>query len=312
MNIYRRQTVMPVPASELFAWHARALAFERLNPPFAPVVVQERTGGLAVGARTVVKMRLGPFSRRWVSEHTAYEEGRSFTDQQKQGPFKSWEHAHRFVPDGEHSSVLDDEVHYELPVPLGRGFVDQEIDRGFCYRHALLKADLGRHAKFASRRRWTVAITGASGLLGTALTAYLTTAGHTVRRVRRGANGEPERDALEGADAVVHLAGASIAQRWSKSHRAELVSSRVEYTRALVEQLKRIEKKPKVLISGSAIPACTRDRGDEMLDAALDRLPRAVIAALRFSRRCVPIGNPPVLRPPSSEFASCCCAPESS
>jgi len=55
MKTFERRTVMPVSADELCAWHGRPGAFERLNPPFAPVEVEERSGGLEVGARFVAK-----------------------------------------------------------------------------------------------------------------------------------------------------------------------------------------------------------------------------------------------------------------
>jgi uncharacterized protein (TIGR01777 family) len=125
--------------------------------------------------------------------------------------------------------------------------------------------DLERHARFKAAPRATVAITGASGLIGTALGAYLTTAGHTVRPVRRGSNGEPDHAALEGADAVVHLAGANVGQRWTKARQEGFVSSRVAYTNALVKSLERCARRPRVLISGSAI-GIYGDRGDELLD----------------------------------------------
>ena len=62
---YLARSPMPVSAAELFAWHTRPGAFERLNPPFDPVKVLERRGGVDPGARTVVRYRLGPFHGRW-------------------------------------------------------------------------------------------------------------------------------------------------------------------------------------------------------------------------------------------------------
>ncbi len=61
---YVARSPMPVPARALFDWHARPGAFERLNPPFDPVEVLERSGGLAPGARTVLRVHLGPVPRR--------------------------------------------------------------------------------------------------------------------------------------------------------------------------------------------------------------------------------------------------------
>src|SRR3990167_1504442 len=97
MPVFERRSLMPVSADELCAWHAQPGAFERLNPPFQPVEVEERTGGLEVGARTVIR-GVGPLGSRWVAEHTAYEPGRMFRDEQVSGPFAKWVHTHRFEP----------------------------------------------------------------------------------------------------------------------------------------------------------------------------------------------------------------------
>src|SRR4051812_11886945 len=89
---------MPVSAAELFAWHERPGAFQRLNPPFNPVKVLERSSGLQVGARTAVEVRLGPLPVWWLAEHTAYQPPEMFRDEQREGPFASWVHTHRMLP----------------------------------------------------------------------------------------------------------------------------------------------------------------------------------------------------------------------
>ncbi len=126
--------------------------------------------------------------------------------------------------------------------------------------------DLQRHARYSGLPRLKVAITGATGLIGTALSAFLTTGGHEVRMMRRGRSGaEIDAAALDGADAVVHLAGAGVADgRWSKNRKEELVRSRVDFTRALVQTLQAMPRPPRVLVSGSAI-GIYGDRGDEEL-----------------------------------------------
>jgi uncharacterized protein (TIGR01777 family) len=119
-----------------------------------------------------------------------------------------------------------------------------------------------------------VAVTGSSGLVGGALLPFLTSGGHeVVRLVRRApeasdeARWDPEAGAfdpaaLAGVDAVIHLAGENLAEgRWTAARRAVLRSSRVASTRLLAETLARLRKKPKVLVSASAV-GYYGDRGD--------------------------------------------------
>jgi uncharacterized protein len=265
--MFERRTLMPVSAEELFAWHERPGAFERLNPPYDPATIEERTGGLEVGARTVI--RVGPIGSRWVAEHTGYEPGRMFRDEQKSGPFKKWVHTHTFEPKGESASELVDQIDYELPLGglgsfFGGGFASNTLERMFAYRHALTRNDLARHGQYAKKERLTVAVTGASGLVGSALIPFLTTGGHTVRAVKRKGT-EFDAKALEGADVVVNLAGAGVAdERWTDERKRLLVDSRIDYTRRLQAALEKSGTRPRVWIQSSAI-GIYGDRGDEQL-----------------------------------------------
>lgn len=121
-----------------------------------------------------------------------------------------------------------------------------------------------------------VAITGASGLIGSALSDTLRAAGHTVRAVSRSAGGpgtvvwDPaagtiDADGLAGVDAVVHLAGEGIAdKRWSDAQKQRIRASRVDGTTLIARLVAELDPKPSVLLSGSAI-GYYGDRGDEVL-----------------------------------------------
>jgi uncharacterized protein len=111
-----------------------------------------------------------------------------------------------------------------------------------------------------------VAITGASGLIGTALVDHLRAEGHEVfRLVRRTAQasdeiswnpvaGTVDLTALQGVDGVVHLAGAGVGDhRWSDDYKREILESRVQGTNTIVHALTQLDPKPRVLVSGSAI-----------------------------------------------------------
>jgi uncharacterized protein (TIGR01777 family) len=265
---YVARSPMPAPARELFDWHARPGAFERLNPPFEPVEILERSGGVAPGARTVLRILLGPVPTRWVGVHTALDDGRSFTDRQESGPFALWEHTHRMLPDGNARSVLEDDIRYELPL-LGRvaaGRVRERIESVFAYRHALTAADLARHAELPGPAL-RVGITGSHGLIGTALSHFLTTGGHVVVRLGRGENAGD----VDGLDAVVNLAGAGVGDgRWTAARKREIRDSRVRTTEAVVAGILRARRRPTVLINASAM-GYYGDRGETPVDESSSR-----------------------------------------
>jgi hypothetical protein len=298
---YSRSLRVPVPADALFAWHERPGAFERLAPPWQRVRVVRSDGRITDGARVEIEAPLAPaplsaldplvalaVPARWVVEHRDYVAGRQFRDVQLEGPFAHWTHLHRVDPDGPEASVLTDTIDLALPFgPLGAlvggAHARAELARLFQHRHAVTAADLARHAA-AAAPPMTVAVTGASGLIGSALVPFLTTGGHTVVRVGRGAPppsstpqlrdvqwdpdaGRLDPHALDGVDAVVHLAGASVADRWTDAHKRAIEDSRVRGTTLLAETLARMARPPRVLVAASAI-GYYGDRGDEVLDEA--------------------------------------------
>jgi uncharacterized protein (TIGR01777 family) len=148
------------------------------------------------------------------------------------------------------------------------------------YRHHRLAADLAAHRRYR-HEPLTVAVTGASGLVGTALTALLTTGGHQiVRLVRRAAETpgertwqpeEPAADLLAGVDAVVHLAGAPVAGRFDDGHRRAVRDSRIAPTRALADLAARTPGGPEVFVSASAVGYYGPGRGDEVFTEESER-----------------------------------------
>ena len=123
-----------------------------------------------------------------------------------------------------------------------------------------------------------ILITGASGLIGRALSAELATQGHTVvaavRRAPRSANevqwdpaaGVLSPSVFDGVDAVVHLAGAGIGdKRWTDDYKREILESRTKSTALLATTMAALADKPRVFLSGSAI-GIYGVRGDENLD----------------------------------------------
>ena len=274
-------SVVDAPRDEVFAWHTRPGAFNRLSPPWSPMRLVSEAASLEDGRATLAL----PGGLRWVAEHDAdsYDPPRRFVDSIGSDGLASlpariavrWRHSHEFVDAGQDRTRVTDRVDTPLPASALRPM--------FIYRHRQLADDLAAHQLAAEHglARITVAVTGSSGLVGAALSAFLRTGGHRViQLVRRTAHGSDERrwdpddpdpQLLDGVDAVIHLAGASIAGRFTDGHRNTVRDSRISPTRRLAELLGRSAARPGVLISASAIGYYGYDRGDQTLTEDSDR-----------------------------------------
>jgi uncharacterized protein (TIGR01777 family) len=281
MPIRTFETQIGASAEELFAWHTRPGAFERLCPPWQALQI-EIPAPVANGSRVQLRLRKGPLAFRCSAEHRDVEPGRGFTDVMTALPFARWVHRHDFETDGS-GSLLRDRIDYALAGgAIGRALAGRQVARDlattFAFRHETTARDLARHGAFAHARRLRVAVTGTNGLVGQNLIPFLTTGGHRVVRLMR--NGSAEADtapwqvgegltspsSLGPVDAVVHLAGENIAAgRWTAARKERIRSSRVDGTRNLIHSLSRMERRPNTLICASAI-GYYGSRGDELLD----------------------------------------------
>jgi uncharacterized protein (TIGR01777 family) len=113
-----------------------------------------------------------------------------------------------------------------------------------------------------------ITVTGATGFIGRYLVQSLVKDGHSVRALSRAAwnvfGGEPPAASLTGVDAVVHLAGVPVAQRWTRANKEKIRASRAQGTHHLVTALSTLSQRPEVLVCASAI-GIYGDRGDEVL-----------------------------------------------
>lgn len=269
------ESIVDHPLAEVFAWHTRPGAMSRLVPPWQPMTVVAETESLADG-----KAVLGlPGGLRWVAQHDrdGFDPPHRFVDVlSSTGPRSLparaigwWRHIHEFFDAPGGGTRVRDDVDTTIP--------GAALRPTFVYRHRQLADDLAAHrdATEAGAKPMVVAVTGASGLVGSALTAFLTTGGHRViRLVRRPARVKDERqwrpdapapDLLSGVDAVVHLAGASIAGRFTEEHKAAIRDTRIEPTRRLAQAAVDSEDGPEVFVCASAIGIYGYDRGDALL-----------------------------------------------
>ena len=261
------------PRGEVFAWHARPGAIHRLTPPWGPVTVAREATSLEDG--TAVLSLPGPLE--WVAQHEpdGYEAGRRFRDRLTTPVLASllrWTHTHRFDDEGATRTRVTDRVDSRVPEWMLREM--------FGYRTRQLAGDLAAHRDYG-RAPLTVAVTGSSGLIGTALCAFLSTGGHRVVKLVRGASpsspddvrswdpSDPAPDLLDGIDAVVHLAGRPIGGRFSPAHKAQARDSRVGPTGKLAQLASKAAVE--VFVSASAIGYYGPERGDELLTESSER-----------------------------------------
>ncbi len=269
MNQTQYRSEYPVSAEDLYAWHLRPGAFERISAPWQSVRVVQGSGRIAEGVRTELELKQGPLSRKWLVEYSEVVPGKSFTDRQVEGPFAEWVHTHRCEPlDGE-SSALVDQIAYALPLAaLGQGiagrWAETHLDRLFYYRHAILRMDLERFGTSQPGVGQCVLVSGHRGLIGSSLVPLLRTLGYTVRGLSRQQGeentfhwnpdkGEIDAAAFEGVDAVIHLAGENIASgRWTEDRQKRILESREKGTGLIARELAKANPHA-VLISASGV-----------------------------------------------------------
>lgn len=272
----------------------------RLN---LPGLLGTSAAAAAASLSTVLPFRI-PSSLTWTSRHEDFEQGRSFSDVMVSGPMRRWQHDRRFSDEGA-GTILQETVTYEFPLlprlPHGVGsLIDRlfsdELRRIFDFRTRQTTEDLAFHQSHGTlaTQQYTrqdgpaptrqvprvVAVSGASGLIGTQVCALLGGAGIQVRRlVRRDLSGEPSRSpgagpgastdirwdpaggridevALAEVDAVIHLAGHPLASRFTAEHKRRVRDSRIAGTTVIADALARAERQDgrgRALISGSAI-----------------------------------------------------------
>ena len=269
--VYLKQTRFNFPASEVFQWHCRDGAFERLTPPWQAAHIIDTVGGIEDNGSIVIKTKVGPIWIKWELKHEGFVPGSQFRDILTKGPFKYWNHLHEVIPDGQDSSILEDQIEFAMHFGvLGNVFgakkVKTMLANMFSYRHRVLQNDLADHQEYSGTSSLKILISGSSGLIGSSLASYLNTGGHQVSRLVRSRKGMKPRDifwdphkgiinvsSLEGFDFVIHLAGENVANgRWNSNTKDKILQSRVLGTKLLSDTLAKLKTPPKALLCASA------------------------------------------------------------
>lgn len=260
----------PCSARELYAFHARPGALERLLPPWENTKILWKKGSIAPGGKVGLKLHMGPIPLTWEAHHIENIPPRMFRDIQHKGPFAAFSHTHTFT-DTDNGARLEDRIEFSLPghslLPeIVVRHVRKMLGKSFAYREHVLREDMAIHARY-SRTPLRILISGASGVLGSSLVPLLTSGGHDViTLVRRKADpekqeifwnpetGEIDKAAIPEIDAVIHLAGEYIGlSRWSAEKKRRVMESRTKGTTLLAETVGTLPVKPKVFLSASAV-----------------------------------------------------------
>lgn len=266
--------IVPCDSYYLYRWHNMPGALDRLIPYWEKVSVKEHPDGLFNGGRVALDLAFGPLNIAWDLELSDVIEGEQFKDTQIKGPFSFWSHIHKMQAINDSNSMLVENIKFSLPFSdpfFIKPFAVNKIKRLFNYRMQVISNDIKRHYKYKDKNTMKILISGASGLVGDALVKFFSSAGHQVLRLVRHETtkadeiawfppkssddeGYIDLNALEGVDAVIHLAGENIASgRWTEAQKKKIYDSRILGTNFLVDQLLKLKQAPKVFLSASAI-----------------------------------------------------------
>lgn len=290
-QVFQKSIQLSVSATEAYQWHARSGALDRLIPPWENVSIVRKSNGITPGSIVEMDVVTPIGKKRWIAEHAELDRldehpvgSLGFVDFARKSPFASWRHEHLFSPVDNNHCEMSDKILFDMPLKavggnIGAGIVQDKLSSMFAYRHTVTANDLSRHNRFHELPRKRILISGGTGLVGQVLRAFLTTGGHEVVILTRRktvddgsqiewspSSGKLDANQLEGFDAVIHLAGANLAEkRWTTQFKNLIRDSRVDSTQLLASKLAELEHKPEVLISASAT-GFYGDRGDEVLD----------------------------------------------
>lgn len=307
MGNFSHTTTYNYPMEAVIAWHKRAGALTRATPPWAGFVSKDKAikKGAQSEINVAFPGSKGLLKRKWTALITDIQE-RSFSDIMLEGPMEAWEHTHSFLETANHT-VARDEIKYLVSDPIkarnrifkkysglthfaknlragaekiGEKTLAHHLEKVFTDRDRRIHADFDFQARYADVAPQTIVIAGASGMVGKQVSALLSTGGHTVRTlVRRDVTGEnefawnPDRGEIDenvfvGADAVIHLGGASINTRFSLKNKKKILESRTISTELLARSIEQLQYKgegPKTFVVASAIGYYGAQRRGEKL-----------------------------------------------
>jgi len=145
MLYFSHSSIINAPVQVVWEFHERQDVLKLLTPPWQPVQVLRREGGLNKGAITEFRLFVGVLPLTWLARHTECEKYRLFTDEQVSGPFDSWVHRHEFMEENGQTRLTDN-IKYSLPGAerlelIGGWVVQVQLEAMFRYRHFITKRE---------------------------------------------------------------------------------------------------------------------------------------------------------------------------
>ncbi len=142
---FQYSSLIDASVETVWQFHERSDVLDLLTPPWQPVKIIRREGGLGVGAISEFRLSLAGIPVPWIATHIECNPYRLFVDQQTKGPMESWVHRHEFTVEND-MTRLTDAISYEIPggllaeLLLG-WWVDARLKDMFRYRHEITKAN---------------------------------------------------------------------------------------------------------------------------------------------------------------------------
>ena len=140
---FEKTSLVNAPAEVVWRFHERPDILKILTPPWQPVQIVRREGGLGVGAESEFRIWIGPIPVQWIAVHTDCQPNQYFVDEQKTGPMMFWQHRHQFEAQGRQTR-LTDAISFALPggasaESMLEGWVNSRLSDMFDYRHRITK-----------------------------------------------------------------------------------------------------------------------------------------------------------------------------
>lgn len=276
MKAYEHVTQLPAPPSAVRAMINRPGGFLRFSPAGMIRVVDGNPDDPSVGSTFTLEVSppVVPVLKFKQIQRVVHADGDTVVMEQVEGQYKRYRHEILLADGADGGTQLTDRVTYEAPAMAGD--MTGQLERQFRFRARQMHGDLELHCLLAGRSR-RILIAGASGLIGTQLTALLSNAGQHVGRLVRApdkgyAVGTPipwqpgtplNPETLDSVDAVINLSGESIGGRFTEAKKRDILQSRLEATGTLA---RAVAHHPETaLIQASAIGVYGARRPGELL-----------------------------------------------